>query len=101
MSDILKVGDSGSGICHSHDSPISVTGTLVQGFGGFDMGGILLSGDGHTVQLTCGHTGTLVASVSDVTCDGTPVGRQGDSWTNGTGITTGTITNTSGGLTEG
>jgi hypothetical protein len=101
MSDILKVGDNGSGICYSHDSPVVVTGVLVEGFDGFGMNGILVSGDGHTVNLTCGHTGTLIASVSDMTCNGVPVGKQGDSWTDGTGTTTGTITNTSGGITEG
>lgn len=101
MADILKIGDSGSGVCHSHDSPVGVTGTLVEGFGGYGLDGILLSGQNHTVQLTCGHTGKLVASVSDITCGGIPVGKQGDSWTNGTGVTSGTITITSGGISEG
>ena len=101
MSDILKVGDSGSGVCHSHDGAVAVTGTLVEGFAGYDLGGILLSGHNHTVQLSCGHTGKLVASVSGITCGETPVGKKGDSWTNGTGVTSGTITITSGGITEG
>lgn len=101
MADILKVGDSGSGICHSHDGAIAVTGTLIEGFAGYDLDGIFLSGQNHTVALSCGHTGKLVASVSDITCGGIPVGRNGDAWTNGTGVTSGTITNTSGGITEG
>ena len=101
MADILKIGDSGSGICHSHDGAIAVDGTVVEGFAGHGLDGILLSGQNHTVDLSCGHTGKLVASVSDITCDGIAGGRQGDSCTNGTGVTSGTITNTSGGISEG
>lgn len=103
MLDVLKVGDSGSGVCHSHESPVGVTGTIVTGQDGFMVTpiGELLATDGQVVSLTCGHTGTLVATVSDITADGIPVGRSGDAWINGTGVTTGTITNTSGGVTEG
>lgn len=103
MADILKTGDSGSGTCYSHDDPVAVTGTITTGQAGFTVTpvGELIATDGATVSLTCGHTGTLVASVSDMVADGVPVGKQGDAWTNGTGITDGTITITSGGVTEG
>ena len=101
MADVLRVGDTGSGTCSSHDSPINVTGTIGEGFDGFDAEGEPLAGNGHRVDLDCGHTGTLIASVNSITCNGISVGKSGDSWTNGSGATTGTITNTYNGFKEG
>ena len=103
MNDVLKVNDSGFGTCFSHGSPQAVTGVISTGKDGFlvSPSNELLAVDGSVVQLSCGHTGTLVASVDGITADGVKVGRYNDSWTNGTGVTNGTITITSGGVTEG
>lgn len=101
MPDIIRTGDTGTGTCYSHNPPIAVTGTMITGEAGFvvTQDGTLLCTDGDTVQLSCGHTGVLVAS-GTTTAQGNPVGIEGDAWTNGTGVTDGTITTTAGGITE-
>lgn len=100
--DILQVGDSGPGICYhpSHDPQVAVTGTIVEGYSGADVDGILIAKQSAVVQLSCGHTGTLVCSETKVTVDDI-VGVDGDAWTTGSAVTTGNITNTKGGVTAG
>jgi len=96
--DILQVGDSGSGVCTSHKSPKSVVGTITTGIDGADKDGILLAKEGSVVNLTCGHTGTLIASESSMNVSGDILAKLGDSWGPGSGATTGTITSTLGGI---
>ena len=100
MSDILQVGDSGPGICHSHSSDQVVVGTIISGSTGFTMeDGKILVQHGATVSLSCGHTGIMVSSNPGVKLDGTQACQYNNAWTTGTGVTTGNITTTKGGIT--
>lgn len=102
MAQILRTQDSGSGVCYSHSVPTSVTGVIVTGATDVRVSpdGTIIAIDGSVVDLSCGHTGTLVASLTNITIDDIKVGREGDVWTDGTGNTNGVISNVGTEITE-
>ena len=64
MTEIARLGDSWSGKCLCHHSPISVTGTIITGSSDHFSGGLPVARIGDTVKATCGHTGKIVSGSS-------------------------------------
>jgi hypothetical protein len=102
MPDVLRKGDSGSGICYNHSPPQAVTGTISEGTPGCeDQDGDGLAYHGCNVSLSCGHTGKMRSRYplykADV--DSLEICTIGDIWVSNSANTNGDITTTKGNMT--
>ncbi len=76
---IARLGDSCSGTCFAHESPVSVTGTIESGSPTSSTDGKPTARLGDSVSFSCGHKGTINSGSAVSNTDGKPTARLGDS----------------------
>lgn len=77
MPQVATLGSQFQGICYSHDSPKTVTGTVITGSGTVLTEGLPTARIGDTVQATCGHTGVIITGSSSHIVEGLPCAMVG------------------------
>lgn len=81
---VARMGDIVTGKCYhsSHDTPINVTGVIIDGTSEVLTNGLQTTGVTARVQASCGHYGTIVTGSSTVFVGkwgvGFGTGRMGD-----------------------
>lgn len=87
-----RIGDSWSGVCNCHESPISVTGEIETGSDNVFINGRGVAREGDIVRASCGHTGTINSGSDYYIVNGKRAARLNDTTT---GCCVGHITSSS------
>ena len=77
MIGIARQSDTATGVCHSHTSDVSVTGSIVGGYSKVLVEGLPIARIGDLVTFTCGHMGIIDSGTSSVLCNGIAVAMLG------------------------
>ena len=67
---ISTLSSVGVGTCSCHESPISVSGIIIQGSGNVLAGGLGCAKIGDIVLAGCGHVGIIVSGASTTLVNG-------------------------------
>jgi len=90
---LCRKTDVATGTCYSHTIPRSITGTISNGSGTFEIDGLPGARIGDLVDFDCGHQGVISTGSPTCVIDGKGAARVGDSVVgNGASLTATLIT---------
>jgi len=80
MSGIARLGDKTFGTCKhpSHDSPITIGGTIITASGNSMTNSKGIARLGDLVRTDCGHTDRIITASPDSNVNSRPIARLGD-----------------------
>jgi len=78
MPAIMRVGDTGTGVCNAHTSPVACTITFTSGAATVNAEGRAVCTIGSVGVTSCGHTSKATTGSSTVMVEGKGVHRAGD-----------------------